>query len=115
MNRATITIIIPDGYSTAEEFAKDCGFEIAADSKEPWRERWNGSDTERGWSIMHGRDIIAYIGGDASMSGAISEIVRAHNNAVRLKSPPGLDEDGMCNDHGGFMCKRCCPEVQGEN
>lgn len=25
----TATIVLPDGYATAEEFAKDCGFELA--------------------------------------------------------------------------------------
>lgn len=25
----TVTIVLPSGYATAEEFAKDCGFELA--------------------------------------------------------------------------------------
>ena len=29
MTLKTVTIVLPDGYDTAEEFAKDCGFELA--------------------------------------------------------------------------------------
>lgn len=29
MTARTATIILPSGYATAEEFAKDCGFELA--------------------------------------------------------------------------------------
>lgn len=29
MTQRTVTIIIPEGYASGEEFAKDCGFEIA--------------------------------------------------------------------------------------
>lgn len=27
----TVTIVLPSGYATAEEFAKDCGFELAVE------------------------------------------------------------------------------------
>lgn len=32
----TITLIVPEGYASGEEFAKDCGFEIAKPDPLPW-------------------------------------------------------------------------------
>jgi len=33
--------------------------------------------------------------------------------ALRKPSPLGLDVDGMCDDHGAFMCKLCLPSDAG--
>lgn len=32
MTRNTVTLVVPDGYSSGEEFAKDCGCEIVPTS-----------------------------------------------------------------------------------
>jgi hypothetical protein len=53
-----------------------------AHTAQEWRERWYGSDPERGWSILQGRDVVAYIGGDESMSDAVRAIVDAHNAVI---------------------------------
>lgn len=37
----TVTLIVPEGYASGEEFAKDCGFEIAQVPKTPWDVFWN--------------------------------------------------------------------------
>lgn len=39
----TVTIYLPPGYHSAEEFAKDCGFEIAKPAPVPWDATWNRS------------------------------------------------------------------------
>ena len=36
MTQRTVTLVIPDGYANGEEFAKDCGFEIAKPAPLPW-------------------------------------------------------------------------------
>lgn len=54
---------------------------------ERWRERWHGSPTEQGWSIMHGRECIAYLGPDVSAE-AVSAIVAAHNAAPTTQEAP---------------------------
>lgn len=54
---------------------------------ERWRERWHGSPTEQGWSIMHGRECIAYLGPDVSPE-AVSAIVAAHNAAPTTQEAP---------------------------
>lgn len=59
----------------------------------PWIERWHGSHPQRGWSIVQGRDVVAYIGGDESMSDSVSAIVKAHND---------------CFDCGGTGCTMNC-------
>jgi hypothetical protein len=39
--RKTVTLVVPDGYATGEEFAKDCGFEIAKPAQPPWDAYYN--------------------------------------------------------------------------
>lgn len=34
--RETVTLFVPSGYVSAEEFAKDCGFEIVKPPAVPW-------------------------------------------------------------------------------
>ncbi len=34
--KRTVTLVVPDGYANGEEFAKDCGFEIAQTAQLPW-------------------------------------------------------------------------------
>lgn len=36
MTRQTVTLVVPDGYESGEEFAKDCGFEIVRPPQIPW-------------------------------------------------------------------------------
>jgi hypothetical protein len=60
---------------------------------QPWIERWHGSHPQRGWSIVQGRDVVAYLGGDESMSDSVSAIVKAHND---------------CFDCGGTGCTMNC-------
>lgn len=37
----TATIVIPDGYASAEEFAKDCGVELVEASEPAWDAPFN--------------------------------------------------------------------------
>jgi hypothetical protein len=37
----TVTLIVPDGYASGEEFAKDCGFEIAKPPPVRWDAFYN--------------------------------------------------------------------------
>ena len=60
---------------------------------ERWRERWHGSPTEQGWSIMHGRECIAYLGPDVSAE-AVSAIVAAHNAAPTTPEAPPQEAHG---------------------
>lgn len=41
--------------------------------------------------------------------------ILANIDALPVLFGPGWDEDGMCNDHGVFCCKRCArnPNLQG--
>lgn len=39
--RNTVTLFVPDGYASGEEFAKDCGFEIAKPEPPAWDVFWN--------------------------------------------------------------------------
>lgn len=41
MTEKTVTLIVPEGYASGEEFAKDCGFEIARPPKTRWDVYWN--------------------------------------------------------------------------
>jgi hypothetical protein len=36
MTQRTVTLVVPDGYASGEDFAKDCGFEIAKPDSLPW-------------------------------------------------------------------------------
>lgn len=36
MTQKTVTLVVPEGYATGEEFAKDCGFEMTGTAKERW-------------------------------------------------------------------------------
>ena len=65
-----------------------------AGTSERWRERWHGSPTEQGWSIMHGRECIAYLGPDVS-SEAVSAIVAAHNAAPTTQAAPAAHGDAL--------------------
>ena len=53
-----------------------------------WIARWHGSNPERGWSIYAGRDCVAYLGGDESMSEAIGKIVADHNKCFDCDGGP---------------------------
>lgn len=39
--RNTVTLFVPEGYASGEDFAKDCGFEIAKPEPAPWDAAWN--------------------------------------------------------------------------
>lgn len=41
MTQRTVTLVVPDGYASGEEFAKDCGFEIVKPASTPWDAYWN--------------------------------------------------------------------------
>jgi len=46
-----------------------------------WLERWNGSDSEKGSSVLgeDGRTVIAYLGGDETTHEGATKLVFAHN------------------------------------
>lgn len=60
--------------------------------REPWREQWFGFEPQRGWSIVEGRNVVAYIGGDETMSQAVTAIVAAHNAALPVQLGAGERE-----------------------
>jgi len=41
VTQKTVTLVVPDGYATGEEFAKDCGFEIVRPESPAWDAPWN--------------------------------------------------------------------------
>lgn len=43
MMRKTVTLVVPEGYASGEEFASDCGFEIAKPPQIPWDAYYNRS------------------------------------------------------------------------
>lgn len=50
-------------------------------SNQKWLERWNGSESEKGSSVIgeDGRTVIAYLGGDEKTHEGVSKLVFAHN------------------------------------
>ncbi|WP_150131803.1 hypothetical protein [Sphingomonas carotinifaciens] len=53
-----------------------------------WRERWYGSDPQRGSSIFdEAGNLIAYFGGDEKTHDATTAAVAAHNAALALPAP----------------------------
>jgi hypothetical protein len=69
---------------------KRCGFDEMVRINKPdeaaapvWTYRWYGSPTEKGWTILQGRETVAYIGGDESMGDAVHDLVEAHNRSIR--------------------------------
>src|SRR3569833_945616 len=87
LDAATAICALPESMHPTQHKAKiQCiiaqaylGCEHLREPSPPWRERWYGSEPQRGWSIMQGRELIAHIGGDESMSQAVSDIVMKHN------------------------------------
>ena len=65
-----------------------------ATGKAKWRERWYGSDPQKGSAITdeHG-NLIAYFGGDEATHAAVTKAVIAHNSA--LASLPLTTETGI--------------------
>ena len=76
-NVGDVEALLSEMGSKLEEF--QLGIADTAGAK-PWIELWHGSDPHRGWSIIQGRDLVAYLGGDEGMSDAVSAIVKAHND-----------------------------------
>lgn len=77
----------------------------ASNAGERWIERWHGSPTHQGWSIMAGRERVAYLG-EGPKSNEVSAIVAAHNAALASKpvAPPAREALSFNCSNGCGAC-----------
>lgn len=87
----TVSVQIDDLRSTLAQM--DRMRDTLALGKQFWRERWYGSEPERGSAIcVVGRDgghgeLLAYLGGDEKTHHAVQSVVAAHNAALAALAP----------------------------
>lgn len=78
-----------------------------------WRERWYGSEPQKGSSIVDERgNLIAYFGGDEATHKAATAAVSAHNATLAHTARPDAGDEvervgtcgGMCASQAGRLC-----------
>lgn len=90
----TVAIAIDDLRAVIDEMT--AMRDTLALGKRHWRERWYGSDPQRGSSVcattehgLHG-EVIAYLGGDEETHKEVRKLVLAHNAAMMQAGPHTL-------------------------
>ncbi|WP_242183311.1 YuiA family protein [Sphingomonas sp. CARO-RG-8B-R24-01] len=94
--------------------------EVTQENALKWRERWYGSEPQKGSAIVDERgNLIAYFGGDESTHKATTAVVSAHNATLAHTARPDTGNEDVerlaqfLHDEGGFgdaMTDRSWPE-----